>query len=260
MRRLFKAGLCLLILVSASILTFYIFQHGPSVQETGTSISDVKRLLGAPAGHVYFLYGENIVRDSVSVKMVFDMFENQQIELYYQLNDPWVDSQGCPRPDVIGSGKYVVLFGGPFSQASVKYYEDTRQAPVVFRLNDTYVWWETMGGEILEETVMARLEFDEHHDIFLIEFFTDSHGRGVFVFYGYGWRGTWAAALYFRKVIYAEISEYTKPYYIFKWVDTNNDGFPSADEVIENRPKYVSVQATLHNNINQSIVKWFANA
>jgi len=245
-------------------VTFFSFSTNYTYNQEKTEeayLSDVQKLLKAPANNVYFLYDENATPDLISAQNVLDICENgQQIEYFYSPNSGLVDSDGRPAPDSIGRGKYIVLFGGPFSQDSVKYYEDTKQSPVIFRQNSTYVWWETKKEEVIEESVTSQFEFDEHHDLFLMEYFIDDYGRGVFISYGHNWRGTWAAGLYFREVVYPKISEYKKTYYIFRWIDTNNDGFPQVNEIVEKRPQYVSIQAILHCYVNSTILQWFADA
>jgi len=156
----------------------------------------------------------------------------------------------------------LVFIGGPSSQECVKYYEKTLQAPVSLHLNNTHLWWETRDGSIIEESVFAYSEINEQHDVFVVEFFRDEYGRGVFVCYGYGLKGTQVAVEYFLKKMSKYLEYYEKSFYLFDWTDKNGDGTPQVDEVTElddkDRPKYASVQAVLKAPVNETLVKWFA--
>lgn len=218
-------------------------------------------LLNAPAGNVYFIYPGNNPSDHVAYDTVMNMCANRpQIEYYYATDDLYVDTNGHPRANIIDQGKYMVFIGGPFSQDCVKYYENTAQASCELEYNGTHIWWETSNGTFLEDSFMAVGELDGHHDMFMLEYFVDDDGRGVFICYGYGWRGTWIGVEYLSKIILSDISRYTKDFYIFKWVDKNNDQFPDVNEVSEDNPKYASVQATLQSTVNMTTLRWFADA
>jgi len=250
---------CIVLLLSGFLIAYG--QKYTLIKQTFTSLSDVNKILNAPVRNVYFLYAENSEHNVPSGKIFLNMCRNlPQNEYQYKLDDNLVDTNGFVLPNAVGTGRYIVLFGGPFAQPCVKYYEEFGEAPLVFRENDTYVWWETKEGDVVKEA-FARLEFDEHHDIFVVEFFFDRFGRGVFIAYGYGQWGTLLAGLYFRDVIYPRISEYTKAYYIFKWFDADNNGFPEVNEIVNVSVKYVSIQAVIHRaEIDQNLVEWFANA
>lgn len=69
---------------------------------------------------------------------------------------------------------------------------------------------------------------DEHNDLFLIEMFQDSDGRHVFLVYGIGWKGTYAAGKYFHKEIYPNLKQFTDSWIIVKWEDTNGNNFVNA--------------------------------
>lgn len=153
----------------------------------------------------------------------------------------------------------MVFIGGPFSQECVKYYEDTFQAPCRLEYNGTCIWWETANGTLLNDTLMVTSELDSHNDMALLEYFADADGIGVFICYGYGWRGTWIAVEYLSKTILPNISHYTKGFYVFKWIDKNNDTFPDVSEVSEDSPKYTTIQVTLQSTVNKTTLQWFAN-
>jgi hypothetical protein len=251
---------CVLSISIAAFIGFFSLRRPPP-ENTSASFCAVMNLLNAPAGDVYFMYPGNNPSDHAAYDIVMNMCKNHpQIEYYYNVGDAYVDSHGYARPSVIPHGKYMVFIGGPFSQECVKYYENTLQAPCKLQYNGSYIWWETSYGSPLVDSVKAVSELDGHHDMFLLEYFLDADGRGVFISYGYGWRGTWIAAEYLSKVILPNISRYTKTFYVFKWVDKNNDTFPDVSEVSEDSPKYASIQATLQSTVNKTVLQWFADA
>ncbi|HVP41239.1 MAG TPA: hypothetical protein VMS95_04735 [Candidatus Krumholzibacteriaceae bacterium] len=258
--KILLAVICVLSVLTVSLVGYFGPRNGP-IETLTTSFSAIMNLLTAQAGNVYFMYPGNNPSDHVAYDTVMNMCANRpQIEYYYTVNDLYVGANGYPRPNVIGHGKYMVFIGGPVSQDCVKYYESTSQAPCKLEYNGTHIWWETANGTFLEDSFMAVGELDGHHDMFMLEYFVDGDGRGIFICYGYGWRGTWIGVEYLSKVILPKISQYTQSFYIFKWVDKNNDKFPDVNEVSEDSPKYVSVQAMLQSAVNMTTLQWFADA
>ena len=246
----------LLLLVLSSIFT-------PKPEKSGTgavsSLRNVKSLFDAPAGSVYLMYSKSNPNDYILYERILNMCKNKsQVECYYSLNDLYVDGDGCPRSSVISPGNYMVFIGGPISHPCVNYYERTLQAPCSLEYNSTHIWWKDQNGNVVQKSVTALSEIDEHHDVFIIEFFVDEAGRWVFICYGYGWRGTWIAIEYFSKVIYPNIEDYTNSFYIFKWIDLNEDSFPAINEVFGDPPNFVVVQAMLQSTVNLTVLEWFA--
>lgn len=183
---------------------------------------------------VYFLHFQFNSTDYESAQELANALANYSlIQHKYQLGDPFVDSNGYPRPEAIPKNAFIVLVGGPCAHACVKFYEDTKQAPLVQKWSDMHIWFETRDKKIADETFMARSDLDEHHDIFIIEFFRDNNDRNVLIYYGHNWRGTLVAGQYFSQVMYPRISDYSGSYYIFEWNDSDDDSIPEVDEVIE---------------------------
>ncbi|MGQ9565284.1 MAG: hypothetical protein ACUVT5_01890 [Candidatus Bathyarchaeales archaeon] len=252
---------CISSILAVALLGFSGLKSRYPSENAPVSFSAIRNLFDAPSGDVYFMYPENNSSDHAAYDVVMNMCRNRpQMEYYYKPGDLYVDSAGYPRPNIIKRGKYMVFIGGPFSQECVNYYESTLQASVRLGYNGTYIWWETNNKTILEDSVMKTSELDRHHDMFLLEYFIDADERGIFICYGYGWRGTWIAADYLLKVVLPNIDHYTRSFYVFKWVDKNNDTFPDVTEVNEDSPKYVLVQATLQSTVNKTLLQWFADA
>jgi hypothetical protein len=125
----------------------------------------------------------------------------------------------------------VVLFGGPAVDAPVHYYEQNRIAPLYWQ-NDggTYYFYKANGSR-LDATNLTYTQMSSGHNLFVVESFTDNSGNRVYIFYGYGWKGTFAAGKFFKFIMYPDISSYTNSYYIFRWDDNNQDGFVDLNEI-----------------------------
>jgi hypothetical protein len=220
-------------------------------------LTQIHGILNSPANSIYFMYyKKSSSNDSLAAKTLLNMCKNPQAEIHYELNDTWVDPNGYPKPDKIDPGKYIVLFGGPYSQPCVKHYEQTGQDRITFKCNSSHIWWETRKKEILGKT--PRFELDEQHDVFVMKSFVDDYGRRVLISYGYGWKGTIAASLYCR-TIYEKSSKYNKSYYVFHWADWNNNLLPDRDEIVEKKLKYVCIQSSF-SEADLERVQWFADA
>ena len=221
----------ILILMVVTPIAFIL--QKPKFNSEDISLMNLKGLLNLST-NVYFLHAQLGSTDYESAQELTHALGNYSLIQYeYEPGDSFVDSNGYPRPEAISKGDFIVLVGGPCAHACVKFYEDTKQAPLIQKWTDAYIWFETRDGKIANETFIARSELHEHHDMFIIEFFKDNDGRNVLIYYGHNWQGTLAAGRYFSQVMYPRISDYNKSYYIFDWVDSNNDTLPDVGEVVE---------------------------
>mgnify|MGYP001113141761 CR=1 FL=1 len=144
---------CIVLLLSVFLLAYG--QKYTLIKQTFTSLSDVNKILNAPVRNVYFLYAENSEHDVPSGKIFLNMCRNlPQNEYQYKLDDNLVDTNGFVLPNAVGTGRYIVLFGGPFAQPCVKYYEEFGEAPLVFRENVTHIWWETKEGDVIKDCLL----------------------------------------------------------------------------------------------------------
>jgi hypothetical protein len=193
-------------------------------------------VLEAPQNTVYFIYS-SILQDNkplgvakanaidwTATGYIKGMTRNPQLE--------GLDTEGNLVDQTTGtpmfSDKAVVLSGGPLVQVLVKYYETQRISPVYFEFADGKCYWVRSNGNRIEETGIVP---SEHNDMFLVEHFIDPRGNSVLVIYGYTGLGSFAGARFFKTVVYSSIRDYTHSYYIFHWVDANNDSFPDMNEV-----------------------------
>jgi hypothetical protein len=210
-----------------------IYSSYPSIDENMSGFSD------QPENSIYAIYPNY-------------MGEKPSEVLYAALSD-WTASgyllgmcSNCQKeatdtdPNIIdtsnGSVQFqnsrIVLFGGPRVNAPVYYYENRRLAPLYFSNINGELCWHRSDGVKLNETVMTGEELNSGQDMFMIESFIDDSNNLVFIVYGYGWKGTFAGGKFFKFVVYPNIDSYTDSYYVYKWVDTNGDGFVDLDEII----------------------------
>jgi hypothetical protein len=201
-------------------------------------------VIEATAGSVYMVYpdydpshtkgngaGAAALSDFTALGFVYGMTVNTQVQSLD--TSPTYVTQSNGKPLV--SGKGIVLVGGQAVHACVRYYENQRIAPVYPSVEGTMYYWYTRAGVKLTNTAMDSSLFGNgisyHQDMFVVECFIDPDGNTVFIIYGYGWKGSFAGGEYFKSVIYPNIGTYTHAYYIYQWVDANNDGFPDLNEI-----------------------------
>ncbi|MGB6680980.1 MAG: hypothetical protein WBF08_06635, partial [Candidatus Bathyarchaeia archaeon] len=129
----------------------------------------------------------------------------------------------------------IVLFGGPIVNAPVNYYEKNRISPLYWRsVSGTYYWY-LADGTRLDETAMPFSQISGgHQDMFVVESFVDNSGNNVFIVYGYGWKGTFAAGLFFKSIVYPNLSSYSDAWYVYRWNDSNGDEFVDLTEINQN--------------------------
>jgi len=132
-------------------------------------------------------------------------------------------------------GKVIVLFGGPRPNLCVRYYEENRIASVYFAEADGTLCFVDSDTDVVVASILAR-EVTGHEDLFIIECFVDDRDNIVFIAYGFSWRGTWAAGVYLHDFLLGRLSWLVSGYYVFHWVDADNDGIPQADEITREYP------------------------
>jgi len=144
------------------------------------------------------------------------------------------------------TNKTIVLVGGRAVNYCVYYYEKASGAtPVYFEVavdkNGTIIYgfytntWYTQEPKPTLLAYMTKQDDENHRNLFVIQSFVDSNRNRVYIMYGIGWKGTWAAGIYFKERYRDEIGNLDKCCYVFKWVDLERngykDGYPQADEI-----------------------------
>jgi len=203
-----------------------------------TTIGDIATTLRSAENTVYFIYPDYsgakppgvspaLLSDWTAIGFMIGMCSNRQYEVT-DTNPTVIDtSSGMAKLQ----DKTIVLFGGPLVNAPVHYYEGQRLAPLYWQMDNDVCYWYKADGTRLDETALPSSQLASQ-DMFLLEAFIDNSGNKVFIFYGYGWKGTFATGKFVKFIIYPNISSYTHAYYIFKWVDGNGDGFVDLDEIM----------------------------
>jgi len=193
-------------------------------------------VLEAPENTVYFIYSDTVKAskplgvtkaspiDWTATGYIKGMTRRAQMEGLDTDCNLVDQSSGAPT----FSDKTVVISGGPAVQVLARYYENVRIAPIYFGTEEgKFYWYDRNGSRIDKSGLIPNI----HEDAFVVEHFLDLKGNAVLMIYGYGGRGTFAGASFFKTVIYPNIRNYTHSYYIYHWIDSNNDCFPDLDEI-----------------------------
>jgi sugar lactone lactonase YvrE len=207
------------------------------------SLSELKACtLDAGSNGAYFVYGDPhrmtlamATYDVAAGGIVYGMCQNAQITSFD--TDPYVVWQsGADAGRLRITEKTALMFGGPNPNLAVKYLEQQRLTPLYFQ--SAIVGAETYLRLIETATNATKLEVaassydNEYEDYFLLESTVDANHNHVFISYGFDWKGTWAAGFYLKDH-YSTIQNYQNVYYIFHWMDANNNGIPEQNEITQ---------------------------
>lgn len=199
---------------------------------------NLSNLTSLPANSMYSIYPDYQgvkppgviaawLSDWTSIGFIIGMCSNSQYEVTDTMSSVIDTSTGAVKI----KDKSIVLFGGPLVNAAVHYYEESRSAPVYYQ-NDGGVWyWYRADGTRIDATALTYAQMSSGQNMFVVESFIDGSGNRVLIIYGYGWKGTFAGGKFFKFIMYPNISSYTNSYYVFRWADTNGDGFVDLNEI-----------------------------
>ena len=162
-------------------------------------------------------------RDATPVGFVSGMLTTNQL-YSFDTNTGYVASSGRP---LVGGYSTIFVIGGRLANAVAYYYETTSvvgdRAPVSFGTSGTnYVWTDKNGTVALTVPESTDAVPPGTSSVFAIQVFTDSSGRQIVMMYGTTYLGTWAAAYYFKYILYPNISTYTNGYYLIRWTDASS--------------------------------------
>jgi hypothetical protein len=200
-------------------------------------------IIQAPENTVYFIYSDT-VKDSkplgvhkasaidwTATGYLKGITQHTQME-GLDTDSSLVDqSNGAPK----FNDKAVAISGGPAVQVLVKYYEKNKIAPVYHKVDNGKSYWYCRNGTRID---ISGITPTSQNDMFVIEHFLDPQGNAVLAIYGFEGRGTFAGARFFKTVIHPNIRDYTHSYYIYHWLDLNNDYFPDLNEIDSNPVAY----------------------
>jgi hypothetical protein len=169
---------------------------------------------GSKPSGVFYQQG----RDTTPLGYLRGMVNNAQ-PCMFDTNSS-VDANGRPG----GAWPLIFTIGGPDINSVTHYYEHTDvaadRAPVTWSEEGTDVIWRFANGtEVVRVTQASTNVPPGTSDVFAIQVLRDADGRLVVLMYGERYTGTWAAAEYFKFIVYPTITSYTDSYYIVQWTD-----------------------------------------
>lgn len=203
-------------------------------------------LIDGPENTVYYIYPDYqgtkptgtayaSLSDWTSLGMVIGMSSNNQ----YVTTDTHTSVVGADGGLVVSATYSAVICGGRGVSGPTRYYEIVAAtSPAYFQLvGTTYYFYSRSTGTSVAGTAMSGSVVSTNQDMFIIMAFKHWNGRNVIILYGYGWKGSYAAALWFKYGTgawafgRAGIPTRENAYYIFKWTDANGDGFVDLSEI-----------------------------
>jgi len=255
-----KLAVGVLLLLVLAMLTLRPSSQDPGPDQVQRLIpvrNIISNVVWAEKGQVYFIVADpNRMRlinnpmaayDTAAAGIIYSKTNATQ-NLGFDSDERWLETgqdnvlnRGKPKL----SNKTIVLLGGVSVNYCVYYYEKAAGiTPLYFDVavdkNGIVMYgfytnrWYTKELAPTLVAYVTQQEDRKEKDIFVIQSFTDENLNKVYIIYGIGWRGTWAAGIYFKER-YAEISNLDKCCYVFQWVDLARDGYkdsyPQPDEV-----------------------------
>jgi len=178
---------------------------------------------------VYFIYGETLQPSQGAFIPQGALIHNLCINYQNELNC----SEGLSQTKHLQNTIFV-LCGNPNYNSVVKYYEnDLSMTPIrFFNTSDEVIFYDKEGNSLYSLSTDAIQS--GHEDAFVIYIFEDGSLNNTYlVVYGVGLKGSWAAEIYYSKVVINNLPLYSGKYYIFNWFDKNGDGIPQIEEIVE---------------------------
>jgi hypothetical protein len=135
-------------------------------------------------------------------------------------------SSTCGQP-LMSSTYPILAFASFYVNGLVEYYDSTQQTPVYLSYNATLQntiiqrSGQLSTGKVIVSETNAQRDSGVV-DYFVIQAFKDTNGRSVFIFWGIGWTGTYAATVFFVTNILPNIATYTNGWYVYRWNDASS--------------------------------------
>jgi hypothetical protein len=159
-----------------------------------------------------------LATDIFASAYVLGSFTNGQYEVLD--TSQYVKSSGQPN---FSASYPVISFGSFWVNTLVNYYDDTGQSLVylTFRPGTEHTIIHRSTGRVLVSLTTAQRD-NGVMDYFVVQAFEDREGRNVFLYWGIGWKGTYAAAVYFVRYMLPNIDQYTYGWYLYKWNEASS--------------------------------------
>jgi hypothetical protein len=161
-----------------------------------------------------------LATDVYAATYLFGSFTNPAQNEILDTNSAYISQSAgsCGQPSTPASQPLVTV-GGPVPSEVVGYYESTGQTPLVFYYNSAAqecIARRDTGATVVCFTPTAT------NDVFLMEAFTDSAGRTVYITYGLQWGGALAGIQYVVNSVLQNPSAYTNSWYVYQWQDATS--------------------------------------
>jgi hypothetical protein len=171
-----------------------------------------------------------LATDVYAATYLFGSFTNPQQNEVLDTNSAYVSQSSCGQPST-STSQPLVAVAGPVVNEVVGYYESSGATPLYLSPGsgtaECIVRRDT-GATVVCATPTAT------NDYFLMEAFTDSAGRLVFIIYGLQWSGTLAGFAYVVNSVLKNPSAYTSPWYVYRWQDASSgvshNGIPDSGD------------------------------
>nr|MDO8135591.1 hypothetical protein [Candidatus Njordarchaeum guaymaensis] len=246
-----KLTVSVLLLLVLTMLTSKSLSQQPPPPEQIQKLIPVKSIMSnvvwALKGNVYFILPDpNRMKainnpmaayDAAAAGMIFSKTNATQ-NFGFDSDERWVETgqdsvlnRGKPKL----TNKTIVLLGGLYVNYCVYYYERVSGTTPLYYAsfpdkNGTIIYgfytnrWYTQEPEPTLVAYMTEHDDRNYKNLFVIQSFVDSNNNKVYILYGIGWKGTWAAGIYFKEK-FREIENLDKCCYVFQWADLERDGY-----------------------------------
>jgi hypothetical protein len=198
-----------------------------------TVLSDV---IHASPDAVYFIYNDphplnsNSAFDVALGATIYAFCESPQRQGFTSSQN-WLTDLGRINSTEI-SNSIIVVLGNPFNHIVTNYYESSCLTPISLSENSTHFIFCDNSSKAVWTLNKLALE-SGHEDAFAVQVLKDGQ-NDLIIAYGVGWKGTWAASMYFANIVMRNLAEYSGHFLVFRWVDDDlQDGIPQLWEIQE---------------------------
>jgi uncharacterized delta-60 repeat protein len=203
------------------------------------SLGNLVDFTDSPTGNVLMIIGDIAInphgskpsgvgyqqgRDTTPLGYLRGMVNNTQPSMF-DTNAAVNATSGRPLSSVPQT--LIFAIGGPDINGVTHYYEHTDvtadRAPVTWSEEGSNVIWRLRNGTVVVNVTQASTNVPPGtSDVFAIQVLFDADGGFVVLMYGERYTGTWAAAEYFKFIVYPTITTWTNSYYIVRWTDATS--------------------------------------
>jgi hypothetical protein len=130
----------------------------------------------------------------------------------------------------LGSGETYLATGGAFGQKAVGYIESKKVGPV-YTLGDSTSFSFVRASDNALLAKVQNVDLTAKHDWFVAYLAPEPQlGTLVFAIYGVLTPGTAAAAWFATNQLVPNRATFTKQYYVYEWIDSDDAGTPNAPD------------------------------